>query len=427
MHVEDIKGDQISCDLLVVGGGLAGMTTALEASEVGKTAVLIENTPMLGGRVLRTNQYFPKMCPPTCGIEINLKRIRQNENITVSTLTEVESVTGEPGNYEITLKVNPRYVNEKCTACDECAKVCEVKRKNDLNFGLDETTAIYLPHRMAYPHRYVIDPEFVNDERMKKCVEACEYDAIELDMQPRTVKVKAGAIVWATGWEPYDATRIDNLGYGQYKNVVTNVIMERLASEDGPTKGKIQRLSDEQEPKTVAFVQCAGSRDENHLPYCSAVCCMASMKQARYVREQLPETDIHIFYIDVRSPGRLEDFYMACQDDEKINFHRGKVARVTEEDGTGNLIIEAENTLTGDITKMTVDMVVLATGMVPNTKSTPPPLDTKLDDFGYIDQENTSGVIGAGNSMRPLEVSATIQDATGAALKGIIAAKGGNQ
>jgi quinone-modifying oxidoreductase subunit QmoA len=427
MDVQDIKGDQISCDLLVVGGGIAGITSALEASEVGKKAVLIEKTPMLGGRVLRTNLYFPKMCPPGCGIEINLKRIRQNENITVSTLTEVESISGSPGNYEVTLKISPRYVNEKCTACGECAKVCEVMRKNELNFGLDETTAIYLPHELAFPYRYVIDPEFVGDERMKKCVDACEYDAIELDMQPRTVKVKTGALIWATGWEPYDATKIDNLGFGQYKNVVTNVIMERLASSDGPTHGEIKRPSDDNAPKSVGFVQCAGSRDENHLPYCSAICCMASMKQAQYIRRQHPDTEIHIFYIDVRSPGRWEDFYMNAQEDEKIHFHRGKVARITEEDGTGNLIMEAENTLTGEMTRTTVEMAVLATGMVPTTKSTPPPGDVKLDDFGYIDQDDKSGIIGCGNVMRPLEVAATIQDATGAALKGIIAARGGNK
>jgi len=426
MDVQDIKGDQISCDLLVVGGGIAGMTTALEASEVGKKAVLVEKAPMLGGRVLRMNQYFPKMCPPGCGVEINLKRIRQNENITVSTLTEVESVTGSPGNFEITLRINPRFVNEKCTACGECEKVCEVMRKDEFNYGLNETTAIYLPHKLAFPYRHVVDPEFAADERMKKCVDACTYGAIELDMKPRTIKVNAGAIIWATGWEPYDATKIDNLGFGQYKNVVTNVIMERLAAVDGPTGGEIKRPSDDKVPNTVAFVQCAGSRDENHLPYCSAVCCTASMKQAQYIRRQHADSDVHIFYIDVRSPGRLEDFYNMCQDDEKIHFHRGKVARVTVEDGTGNLIVEAENTLTGEITKMTVDMVVLATGMVPSTKTTPPPLNARLDDFGYIDQADDSGIIGAGNVMRPLEVSATIQDATGAALKGIIAAKGGN-
>jgi len=417
----DIKpvSEQLQADTLVVGGGIAGITAAIETAEAGKKVILIEKLPSLGGRVVMLNQYFPKLCPPTCGIEINLKRIRINPNIKVLTLAEVESVSGEGGNYEARIKINPRYVNEKCTACGECEKVCEIERDNDFNHGLDKNKAIYLPHLMAYPPRYVVDPKYASDERMKKCAETCEYGAIELDMQPKTVSVKAGAIVWATGWKPYDATRIDNLGFGKYKNVITNAIMERLASGNGPTQGKIVRPSDNNEIKTVGFVQCAGSRDENHLPYCSAVCCLASMKQANYIRERYPEADIHIFYIDVRSPGRMEDFYTKVQEDEKIHFHRGKVAKISEVPGNGNLILEAENTLTGEITKTEVDMAVLATGMVPNNVDSPPPLDTPLDDFGFIAPDTDKGVIGAGVASRPQDVAASLQEATGAAMKAI--------
>jgi quinone-modifying oxidoreductase subunit QmoA len=195
--------------------------------------------------------------------------------------------------------------------------------------------------------------------------------------------------------------------------------MERLASENGPTEGKIVRPSDGGEIKSIGFVQCAGSRDENHLPYCSGICCLASMKQATYVRERYPDADIHIFYIDIRSPGRLEDFYVRMQEDEKLQFHRGKVARIIEAPANQNLILEAENTLTGEITKTEVDMAVLATGMVPNTVDEPPPLNTPLDEFGFIVGNPVKGVVGAGCTMRPFDVSATIQDATGAALKAI--------
>jgi len=411
--------NQIKADTLVVGGGIAGMTTAIEIAEVGKHVVLLEKTPSLGGRVATMTQYFPKLCPPTCGIEINLKRIRSNDFIRVITLAEVEKVAGKPGDFEVTIKLSPRYVNEKCTACGECEKVCEIERENDFNYGLDKSKAIYLPHLMAYPPRYVIDPRFAGDERMKKCVEACEYDAIELDMQPKTITAKVGSIVWATGWKPYDASKIDNLGFGKYDNVITNVIMERLSAENGPTKGKIARPSDDNEIKSVGFVQCAGSRDENHLPYCSAVCCLASMKQATYIREQYPEAEIHLFYIDVRSPGRLEDFYIKVQDDKKFHFHRGKVAKITEVPGTKNLIMEAENTLTGKITKTEVELAVLATGMVPNTKDEAPPLDTPLDDFGFIAPDPENGLVGAGVAVRPVDVATTVQEATGAAMKAI--------
>jgi quinone-modifying oxidoreductase subunit QmoA len=417
---QDDAGDQIRAEILVVGGGIAGMTAAIETAELGKKVILVERNPSLGGRVVTANQYFPKLCPPTCGMEINLKRMRSNPNVRVLTLAEVEKVSGSPGDYEVQIKLNPRYVNEKCTCCGECEKVCEIERDNDFNYGIDKTKAVYLPHLMAYPQRYVVDPSHVGDDRMKKCVEACEYDAIELDMQPRTITAKVGGIVWATGWKPYDATKLDTLGFGRFPNVITNVMMERYASENGPTEGKIVRPSDGGEIAKIGFVQCAGSRDEDHLPYCSAVCCLASMKQGTYVRERYPDAEVHIFYIDIRSPGRMEDFYTKVQEDEKFFFHRGKVAKITE-GANGNVILEAENTLTSEITKMEVDLAVLATGMVPNTAQEPPPLDTPLDEFGFMAPDGATGVIGAGVSTRPFDVAMSVQDATGAALKALTA------
>jgi quinone-modifying oxidoreductase subunit QmoA len=276
---------------------------------------------------------------------------------------------------------------------------------------------------MAYPRRYVVDPAFAADDRMHKCVEACRYDAIDLDMQPRSIEATVGAIVWATGWRPYDATRLENLGFGTYPNVITNVMMERYAAEDGPTEGRITRPSDGREIRSIGFVQCAGSRDENHLPYCSAVCCLASMKQATYVRERYPDAEIHLFYIDVRSPGRMEDFYTRMQSDEKVFFHRGKVGRIVAGED-GNVVLEAEDTLTGDVTHREVDMAVLATGMVPNTADEPPPMDVPLDEFGFMGANGVGGIIGAGVVNRPADVAATVQDATGAALKAIATGTG---
>ncbi len=415
------SSDQIQAETLVVGGGIAGMTAAIETAEIGKKVILVERMPSLGGRVAAMNQYFPKLCPPTCGMEINLKRMRSNGNVRILTLAEAVGVTGSAGDYEVQIRLNPRYVNDKCTCCGECEKVCEIERENDFNYGIDKTKAIYLPHLMAYPNRYVVDPQYAGDERMHNCVEACEYGAIELDMQPRTITAKVGAIIWATGWRPYDATKIDNLGFGQFPNVVTNVMMERYASENGPTQGNIVRPSDGGEIKKIGFVQCAGSRDDNHLPYCSAICCLASMKQATYIRERYPEAEVHMFYIDVRSPGRMEDFYTKVQEDEKFFFHRGKVGKITENPDNKNVILEAENTLTGDITRMEVDLAVLATGMVPNTADDAPPLDTPLDEFGFIAPHTGTGVIGAGVASRPVDVAASVQEATGAVLRAIIA------
>jgi quinone-modifying oxidoreductase subunit QmoA len=414
--------DHLQAETLVVGGGIAGMTAAIETAELGKKVILVERGPFLGGRVTAVSQYFPKLCPPTCGLEINLKRMRSNPNVRILTLAEVDRASGSPGSYEVQIVLKPRYVNEKCTCCGDCEKVCEIERDNDFNYGLDKTKAIYLPHLMSYPTRYVVDPEDAGDDRMKKCAEACQYGAIDLEMQERTITAKVGAIVWATGWKPYDATKLENLGFGKLQNVITNVMMERYASEDGPTEGKIVRPSDGRDVAKIGFVQCAGSRDENHLPYCSSICCLASMKHATYVRERYPEAEIHLFYIDVRAPGRMEDFYTKVQEDEKFFFHRGKVGKITE-GADGNVVLEAENTLTGKITRMEVDMAVLATGMVPNTASEPPPLDTARDEFGFLVPASDGGVNGAGVAVRPVDVVTAVQDGTSAALKAVNAAR----
>ena len=304
------KAAPASGSVLVVGGGISGLTTALETAEVGYEVFLVEKNPYLGGRVAQLNQYFPKLCPPTCGLEINFRRIKDNPRIKVFTLAEVQNVEGVPGNYDVQIKLTPRYVNENCVVCDECVKVCPVERKNDFNFGLDSTKAIFRPFEMSFPMRYVIDGATCKGPECAKCVDACKYSAIDLKMESKTINLKVGAIVWATGWVPYDANKIDNLGFGKYPNIITNMILERYASPNGPTKGKIIRPSDGKAPESVAFVQCAGSRDENHLPYCSYICCMASLKHATYIREQYPDAKIYIFYIDLRTPGlRYEKFY----------------------------------------------------------------------------------------------------------------------
>ena len=315
---QDEAGDQIQAEMLVVGGGIAGMTAAIETAELGKKVMLVERSPSLGGRVAAANQYFPKLCPPTCGMEINLKRMRSNSNVRVLTLAEVEGVSGSAGDYEVQIRLNPRYVNEKCTCCGECEKVCEIEGDNDFNYGIDKRKAIYLPHFMAYPQRYVVDPEYADDSRMSKCVEACEYGAIELDMQPRTLTAKVGAIVWATGWKPYDPSRLGHLGYGS-PNVITNTQMEEAVAA-----GKIVRPSDGKPARRIVFVQCAGSRDEEHLPYCSAVCCRVSLKQALLARELDPEAQAYILYKDIRAPGQYEDFYRRVQEDEGVFLTRAR-------------------------------------------------------------------------------------------------------
>jgi quinone-modifying oxidoreductase subunit QmoA len=408
--------------VLVIGGGISGLTAAVEAAEAGADVVLVEKEAFLGGRVARSNLYFPKMCPPTCGLEINLRRIRTHPGIRCMTLATVESITGGPGNYRATIRKAPRFVNERCTTCGDCVPVCPVDRPNEINMGLDTTKAVYLPFEMAHPSRFVIDEAAcLGAEECGKCVEACSYGAIDLGMEAESVDVEVDAVIWATGWDPPDASGFAGLGYGMHPNVINNVTMERLAAPNGPTGGRIQRPSDGAEPESVAFVQCAGSRDENYYAYCSGVCCLASLKQARYVREQLPEAEILVFYIDLRAPGRLEDFLVATKEDERLSLIKGKVAKITEDDSTGNLVVEAEDTLSGQRIAKEVGMVVLATGMVPSGVG-----DTRVeggvatDEHGFlsIDQPQ-EGMLAAGVAKRPVDVATCNRDATGAVLKAL--------
>lgn len=401
--------------VLVIGGGIAGMTVALETAEAGCEVVLVEKAPYLGGRVARTYQYFPKLCPPACGLEINFKRIKNNPRITVLTSAQVTSLKGGPGDYEAAITVQPRFVTDACTLCGECAKACPAERPDDFNYGLSKTRAAYLPHAMAFPALYAIDRAACKDG-CDACAMACSYGAVVLDQKPEARTVQAAAVVAATGWAPYDAAKIDNLGYGKFANVITNVMMERLAAPGGPTGGKVLRPSDQSAPLAVGFVQCAGSRDENHLPYCSAVCCAASLKHATYVRASAPDSKVKIFYIDVRTLGRLEDFYAKVTEDANVSLVKGKVAKVEEDPATKDLLVTAEDVRTGRKVTERVNLLVLATGIVPQTEGLPEGF--ARDEFRFLtNPPGKTGLYGAGCARRPEEVSATVQDATGTALK----------
>jgi quinone-modifying oxidoreductase subunit QmoA len=401
--------------LLVIGGGIAGLTAALDAAEAGLDVILIEKSAYLGGRVAGFHNYFPKLCPPSCGLEINFRRLRNNPRITVLTLAELEKLEGSPGHYDAVIKLAPRYVSSACTLCGDCMEVCRSEIADPLEFGLMRTKAVHTRRLAAFPATYVVDRAACAND-CHACVDACKYGAINLAQSVERKTFRVGSVIVATGWKPYDAAKLDSLGYGKSANVVTNIMLERLAAMDGPTGGKLLRPSDGKAPKSVAFVQCAGSRDQNHLPYCSTVCCSVSLKQSTYIRKLYPEAKVTIFYIDVRTPGQLQEFAAKVRSDEALELIKGKVAKVEEDAATKDLRITVEDVLGGKKMTRSFELVVLATGIVPQTAGLP--ADFKLDEFGFV-MNGSPGLFGAGCAKRPAEVSATVRDATGAALKAL--------
>lgn len=404
--------------VLVVGGGISGLTAALETAEVGNDVFLVEKSPSFGGRVAQLNKYFPKLCPPSCGLEINFRRVRDNRRIRTYTMTTVKSVSGGPGKYEVTLETAPRFVNSNCTACGDCANACPDEIANEFNFGMNKSKAAYLPHEMSFPRRYVIKKDALSQAGAEAVKAACKYDAVDLEMKAETFTINVSSIIWATGWVPYEPTKMENLKFGQSSAIVTNMMIERMAAPNGPTGGKILRPGDNKAIDSIAFVQCAGSRDENHLEYCSHICCMATFKQMSYVREQYPDAKIYVFYIDLRTPGKYEKFREERMADKNASFIKGKVADIIPE-SDGSVTVVAENALTAEKISQKVDMAVLATGMQPSLGLQGAPVKLNMDASGFIISDYDKAMISAGCAKKAADVVTCTQSSTAAALKAI--------
>jgi quinone-modifying oxidoreductase subunit QmoA len=399
--------------ILVIGGGIAGVTAAVELAEAGKEVILVEKEPYLGGNVVKMHNYFPKLCPPACGMEINFRRIRNNRRIRVMTKSELIRVSGKQGKMKAFIRSAPRLVNDLCTACGDCVGACPEERPDAFNYDFGTTRAIYRNHPLAYPQKYEIDTTYCKGTVCNKCVETCSYDAIDLLAEPEEEELEIHSVITATGWQHYDPGAIAGLNYSGSKDIVTNVEFERLLSVSGPGEGKLVRPSDGKVPSSIAFVQCAGSRDRNHLSYCSAVCCSASLKHALNITELLPDTKVTIYYIDLRVTGRNEDFLVRVENAKQVRLVKGKVGAVAVDAAGEGLIVEAEDIASRRKERKLFDMVVLATGIVPGN-GVP---GMQKNEMGFYTAVQADGLYAAGCATRPQDVSSTVKEVTGVALR----------
>ncbi len=370
----------INPDVLVVGGGIAGIHAALTLANAGKKVTLVEREPSIGGHMAKFDKTFPTLDCAACILTPKMSAVRAHENITLWTYSEVVKVEGYVGNYTVTVRRKPRYVHEDlCVGCQECITACvykDARFPDEFNVGLSKRKPVYLPFPQAVPQAVVIDPERclqVKTGKCKKsCLEACaDRKAIDFSMKEQLIEIKVGTMILATGFRLFDATRIPQYGYGLYPNVVTSLELERLVNSSGPTGGEII-LRDGSKPQTAGFILCVGSRDVKTNRWCSRTCCMHSMKLAQLFKEHTG-ADVTIFYMDIRAPGKgCEEFYDKSLR-EGIRFVRGRVAEVTDwalaPEEEGKLVIRVEDTLAGFVRRIPVDMIVLAVGMEPNADS----------------------------------------------------------
>jgi len=431
---------QIIRKALIIGGGVAGIQAALDLADTGYKVYLVEREPSIGGRMAQIDKTFPTMDCSICILAPKMSDVGRHPNIEMLTNSEVQDVKGYIGNFKVKVLKKPRYVTKDCSSCGECAKVCPITTPNEFDIGLATRHAIYTPFAQAVPSTYIIDRNLcLNKENIimcDKCIKACERKTIDFDMKPESLELDVGTIIVATGADVYDPTSLINYGYTKYQNVITSLEFERLINAGGPSAGHLLRPTDMRIPKTIAFIQCVGSRSEKGHLYCSNVCCMNTIKDALLIKEHWPETEIYVYYVDIRAYGKgFEDLYKRARK-EGVHFIRGLPSEIWEDRKTHSLWLTGENTLLKEVYKTNAEMVILSLGLEPRADSevTQRLFNLSRTSDGFFMEAHpklrpvdapTGGIFLAGCAESPKDIKDSVTQASAAAARAsILMAKG---
>ena len=421
---------------LVIGGGIAGIQTALDIADAGFPVDIVESKPTIGGKMAQLDKTFPTLDCAACILTPKMVEAAQHENIRIISYSEVQDIKGFVGNFTVQIKKKARFVNEDiCTGCGLCTEKCPQKKvPNEFNLGMDNRRAIYIPFAQAVPKVATIDPNYCTMLKTGKCgvcAKVCTAKAIDYTQKDEIIEEKYGAIVAATGFNPISMKPFDEYAYSQSKDVITSLEFERLMNAAGPTGGKLLRPSDGKHPHTIVFVQCVGSRCSAHASkgkeYCSKICCMYTAKHAMLTRDKYPDTEVYVFYIDVRTPGKnFDEFYRRAVEEYGVHYIKGMVGKVSPEGD--KLMVRASDLIANKQINIDADLVVLAAAIEPDKSARP--LATKLtasmDTNDFFTEAHpklrpvespTAGIFLSGACQGPKDIPETVSQAGAAAAK----------
>lgn len=421
---------------LVIGGGIAGIQTALDIADAGFEVDIVEIKPTIGGKMAQLDKTFPTLDCAACILTPKMVDVAQNDKIRIFSYSEVEDVSGFVGNFDVKIRRKARFVKEDvCTGCGACTEKCPQKKvPNEFNMGMDNRRAIYIPFAQAVPKVATIDPNYclmLKNGKCGLCSKVCTAGAIDYNAKDEIIEEKYGAIIAATGFNPISMEKFDEFAYSQSKDVITSLELERLMNAAGPTGGTLLRPSDNKHPHTIVFVQCVGSRceacAEKGKEYCSKICCMYTAKHAMLIRDKYPDTEVYVFYIDVRTPGKnFDEFYRRAVEEYGVHYIKGMVGKVSPEGKA--LKVRASDLIDGKQLSIDADLVVLAAAIEPDKSARPlaTMLTASMDTNDFFTEAHpklrpvespTAGVYLSGACQGPKDIPETVSQAGAAASK----------